>query len=89
MTAAAAKTELLDLSRKLSPKQRREWVEYGRQLYARKSAKTPGVKENGDAAWERIIADPKPRPKLAAMAAKIRAEMQAGKHFPVMRVEDL
>lgn len=89
MTIAAAKIELLELSRKLSPKKRREWVEFGRQLYANKTKKAPAVTEDGDAAWEKIIADPNPRPKLAAVAAKIRAEMQSGKHFPAMRVEDL
>jgi hypothetical protein len=47
------------------------------------------VEEDGDAAWERIIADSKPQPKLDVMAAKILAEMKSGKHFPPMRVEDL
>ena len=44
---------------------------------------------DGDAAWERIIANPKPRPKLRKLAEKICVEMKAGKHFPPMRAEDL
>ncbi len=86
---AAAETELLEISRKLSPKNRREWLSYGRTLTTQTEEKSAVVEEDGDAAWERIIADSKPRPKLDVMAAKILAEMKSGKHFPPMRVEDL
>ena len=86
---AAAETELLEISRKLSPKKRREWLSYGRTLTTQTEEKSAVVEEDGDAAWERIIADSKPRPKFDAIAAKILAEMKSGKHFPPMRVEDL
>ena len=86
---AAAETELLELSRKLSPKKRRELLKFGQKLYAQEEKLPACVEEDGDAAWERIIADPTPRPKLRALAKKIRAEMIAGKHFPPMRPEDL
>ena len=86
---AAAETELLEISRKLSPKNRREWLNYGRTLTTQTEKKSAVVEEDGDASWERIIADSKPRPKLDVMAAKILAEMKSGKHFPPMRVEDL
>ena len=85
----SAEAELLELSRKLSPEKRREWLKIGRQLSTPKPKKTVAIEEDGDAAWERIIADPKPRPKLDAMAEKIRAELRAGKRFSPMRVEDL
>ena len=67
----AAQTELLELSRKLSPKQRRELLKYGRALYAQEEKKPAMVEEDGDAAWERIIADPKPRPKLRAYVERV------------------
>ncbi len=86
---AAVETELMEISRKLSPKKRREWLNYGRALYTETEKKPAAVEEDGDAAWERIIADPKPRPKLRAYADKILSEMKSGKHFPPMRVEDL
>ncbi len=86
---AAAETELLEISRKLSPKNRREWLNYGRTLTTQTEKKLAVVEEDGDASWERIIADSKPQPKLDVMAAKILAEMKSGKHFPPMRVEDL
>lgn len=81
----AAEAELVALSRKLSPKKRRELLKFGRQLYTQEEKKPPAVEEDGDAAWERIIADPKPRPKLAAMAAKALAEFRAGKTTPLPR----
>ena len=67
----AAQTELLELSRKLSPKQRRELLKYGRALYAQEEKKPAMVEEDGDAAWERIIADPKPRPKLRPYVERV------------------
>jgi len=38
-----------------------------------------------DAAWERLLADPKPRPKLAALATKALAEHHRGKATPLPR----
>ncbi len=35
---------------------------------------TATVKEDGDAAWERIIADPRPRPKLEKFLRESAAE---------------
>ena len=85
----AAETELLELSRKLSLRKRRELLKFGRQLYTQKEKPAVAVEEDGDAAWERIIADPTPRPKLKTLADKALAELKAGKHFPPMRLEDL
>jgi hypothetical protein len=70
----AAETELLELSRKLSPKKRRELLKFGRELYTQKESKPLAVDEDGDAAWERIIADPKPRPKLKAYVERVLRE---------------
>jgi hypothetical protein len=38
---------------------------------------------NGVAAWERIINDPRPRPKLEAMAKEALELERAGKTLPV------
>jgi len=81
----AAEAELVEISRKLSPKKRRELLKFGRQLYTQEEKKPMVVEEDGDAAWERIIADPKPRPKLAAMAAKALADYRAGRTTPLPR----
>ena len=82
---AAVETKLLVLSRKLSPKKRRELLTFGQKLYAQEEKKPAVVEEDGDAAWERIIADPKPRPKLQALADKALAEYRAGKTTPLPR----
>ena len=82
---ATAETELLGLSRKLSPRKRRELLKFGRQLYTQHEKKVSAVEEDGDAAWERIIADPKLRPKLLALAEKALAEYRAGKTTPLPR----
>lgn len=42
----------------------------------------------GDEAWERIINDPTPRPKLEKKADEIRARIAAGKSTP-LNIDDL
>ena len=73
----AAEVEVLEISRTLSPKKRREWLKLGRELSARNGKKPAAVESEGDAAWERIIADPKPRPKLRAYVDRILREEKA------------
>jgi hypothetical protein len=72
-----ADTELLEVSRKLSPSKRRELIDYGRKLYSQKDKKAGGVEEAGDAAWKRIINDARPRPKLKAYMDRILREEKA------------
>jgi len=84
----SVEAEIVELSRKLPAKKRREWLKIGRELCTQEK-KTAVAGEDGDAAWERILTDAKPRPKLDAVVGKIRAEMQAGKRFPPLRVDDL
>ena len=43
---AAAETELLEISRKLSPKKRREWLSYGRTLTTQTEKKSAVVEED-------------------------------------------
>jgi hypothetical protein len=73
----AVETELLEITRKLSPKRRRALLKFGRALSTQEEPATAAVAEDGDAAWERIIADPKPRPKLAAYVSRILREEKA------------
>jgi hypothetical protein len=35
---------------------------------------------NGDAAWERIITDPRPRPALTALGDEIEAQLKTNPH---------
>ena len=44
---------------------------------------------NGDAAWERILHDPRPRPALTALGDQIAAEVKANpQRFPEIRESD-
>jgi hypothetical protein len=60
-------------------------LNYGRTLTTQTEKKSAVVEEDGDAAWERIIADSKPRPKLDVMAAKALADYRAGRTTPLPR----
>ncbi len=52
-----------------------ELVDFARFLEARAAVQSARVEESpGDAAWEKIIADPKPRPKLDAFIAAAMSE---------------
>jgi hypothetical protein len=82
---AAPEAELIELGQKLSPRLRREWLNYGRYLRTQ-GKKAAAVEKNGDAAWERLLADAKPRPKLNALSAKALAEHRAGKTTPLPRL---
>jgi hypothetical protein len=44
---------------------------------------------NGDAAWERILADPRPRPALTALGDEIAAQLKANPDcFPKLQDSD-
>ncbi len=78
MKVDAAETALMEISRKLSPKKRRELLKFGQSLYAQDAKNAVSTaEENGDAAWERIITDPKPRPKLRAFVDRVLREERA------------
>ena len=55
-------------------------------------ADLPGIlpELNGDAAWERILSDPRPRPALTALGDEIAAQFKANpSRFRKMRHLDL
>ncbi|MEL7238677.1 MAG: hypothetical protein AAGK78_07430 [Planctomycetota bacterium] len=64
--------ELAEVAEKLSPEQRGAVKMFAMFLLSQKSSGQS--EEDGDAAWERIIADPRPRPKLEAFAKAALAE---------------
>jgi hypothetical protein len=44
---------------------------------------------DGDAQWQRIIADPRPRPALSKLGDKVEAQLKAKpEHFPEIQDED-
>ena len=71
----SAVEELTQICAALPAHKVEELVDFARFLEARAAGESARVEESaGDAAWERIIADPKPRPKLEAFAARALAE---------------
>ena len=54
-----------------------ELVDFARFLRQRTLGDESAPPEDGDAAWERILGDPRPRPKLEAFAKAAFAEGQA------------
>ncbi|MEM7807524.1 MAG: hypothetical protein AAF561_05385 [Planctomycetota bacterium] len=63
--------EVVEAYERLSPRRREEVLDFARFLLQREEA---AAEEDGDAAWERIIADPRPRPKLDAFVEAALAE---------------
>ena len=62
--------ELLAVAERLPADKRVEVIDFARFLLERERPD----EEDGDAAWERIIADPRPRPKLEAFVRDALAE---------------
>jgi hypothetical protein len=60
-TATLDVVETLD---RLSPRRREEVLDFARFLLARDAADNAPAAEDDDAAWQRVINDPRPRPKL-------------------------
>ena len=60
--------QVVDLCERLPDAKRAEVADFARFLLSRE------VEEDGDAAWERIINDPRPRPKLDAYVKAALAE---------------
>ena len=69
--------EINRISQMLSPNKAAELLDFARLLVDRPDAKESEV--DGDAEWERIINDPRPRPKLEAVRQRIKQLMREGK----------
>ena len=63
--------QVVDLCERLPEGRREQVADFARFLLSRESA---AEDEDGDAAWERIIAEPRPRPKLEAFLAESAKE---------------
>ena len=66
--------ELLKICQELPPQKAEELVDFAKFLQQQARAKIDSTREDDDAAWERVINDPRPRPKLTAYAEKILKE---------------
>jgi hypothetical protein len=80
--------ELLTITRDLPEDKAEELVDFARFL--RQQAKSSGKRKkkrapkiDGDAEWERILNDPKPRSKFAKLLRSVDAEIRKGKAEPM------
>ena len=69
--------ELVRICQELPTHKVEELVDFARFLHQRTLSDQSAPPEHGDAAWERIIRDPRPRPKLDAFVKAAFAEGQA------------
>ena len=69
--------ELVRICQELPADKVGELVDFARFLRQRTLRDQSASPEGGDAAWERIIRDPRPRPKLDAFVKAALAEGQA------------
>jgi hypothetical protein len=78
----SAVAEISKISELLPPRKTAQLLNYARRLAV--SAKSKPKKElDGDAEWERIIRDPRPRPKLEAVRKRIDKLIAEGKVEPM------
>lgn len=69
--------ELLQICEKLPVQKMEEVVDFARFLHHQADSKTGIVENTGDKAWEQIIHNPRPRPKLDAFVKKAISEGEA------------
>lgn len=74
----SAVEEITRISQMLPPGKAAELLDFARSLAGKKEKEL-----DGDAEWERIINDPRPRPKLEAVRKRIEKLVREGKTEPL------
>ncbi len=79
----SAVAEITRISLSLSPRKKAQLLDFARALRSGRSVSRLAKSKPGDAEWERIINDPKPRPKLAAKLRQLERLAAANKDEPM------
>ena len=79
----SAVLEITRISHSLSPRKKAQLLDFARALQSGRSLPPLAKAKPGDAEWERIINDPKPRPKLAAKLKQLERLATEGKDDPM------
>ena len=83
----SAVAEITKITQSLPPHQAAQLLDFARSLKQRPVTKakatSPGNVADGDSEWERIINDPRPRPKLAAKLKQIEKLIAEGRAEPL------
>ncbi len=73
--------EITRISESLPPRKAAELLDFARSLAGKKETEEKEL--DGDAEWDRIISDPRPRPKLAAKIKELEELIAEGKDEPL------
>jgi len=76
-------TEITRISHSLPPRKKAQLLDFARALQSSHSVPPLAKPGRGDAVWERIISDPKPRPKLTAKFKHLARLAAEGKDEPM------
>lgn len=77
-----AVVEITRISQALPPRKAARLLQFARALEQGVSPRARGEPRDGDAEWERIIKDPRPKPKLAAKLKELERLAIQGKDEP-------
>jgi hypothetical protein len=79
----SAVAEIARISQSLPPRKKAQLLDFARALQSGRPLTTLAKPDQSDAQWERIINDPKPRPKLAAKLKQLERLAADGKDEPM------
>jgi hypothetical protein len=79
----SAVAEIARISQSLPPRKKAQLLDFARALQSGSSLSSLAKPDQSDARWERIINDPKPRPKLAAKLKQLQRLVAEGKDEPM------
>jgi hypothetical protein len=79
----SAVAEIARISQSLPPRKKAQLPDFARSLQSGGSLASLAKPDQSDARWERIIHDPKPRPKLAAKLKQLERLATEGKDEPM------
>ena len=77
----SAVAEITRISQSLPAKKAAELLDFARSLADKTKAKEEEL--DGDVEWERIVNDPRPRPKLEAVRKRLEKLIREGKTEPL------
>jgi hypothetical protein len=79
----SAVAEIARISHSLPPRKKAQLLDFARALQSGRSLVSPAKPQPGDTQWERIVNDPKPRPKLAAKLKQLERLASEGRDEPM------
>ena len=79
----SAVAEISRITHSLPPRKKAQLLDFARALQSGRPLPTIAKPKSGDAEWERIIKDPRPRPKLAAKLRQLERQAEEGKDEPM------